>query len=151
MSSRGAHQSRATSGVPATLGGRLRQIRKAWGWTQGQLADRLNTDQQIISAWERDKAQPSRSGIALLAEFFGLSTEALVTGKGFTVPDLPPNPNDHAHPILRHLPQGVSGKVVTIPLGEGATQALSVTEAKRLLDQLSRKGARLWLVIAEDE
>ena len=89
MISRGAYGKSNAATIPPTLGGRIRTIRIAWGWTQGELAERLLTDQQHVSMWERNRAKPSRTVLALLAQFLGLDVDALLTGKGFAIPDVP--------------------------------------------------------------
>ena len=152
MTSRGAYRGPSASGtLPGTLGKRIRRIRVAWRWTQGQLAERLNVDQQMVSLWERDKTQPSRSGMALLATLFGLEIETLMTGIGFTVPDMPPDSTvDGQNPLHRCLPQGIPGHVVVVLREGGACTQMTVQEAKRLLDQKSQKGACVWVVLDGD-
>jgi transcriptional regulator with XRE-family HTH domain len=78
-----------TAPAPGTIGWRIRQVRRAWGWTQVDLATRLNTGQQVLSNWEKNIFTPSATAMVALAGVLGLSVEALATGKGFTIPDVP--------------------------------------------------------------
>ena len=41
-----------------SLGERLRNARESCGWTQDQLADRINVTRYTISNWERDVCEP---------------------------------------------------------------------------------------------
>ena len=80
----------------STLGARIRSVRRAWGWTQGDLASALGTDQQVVSYWERDKSHPSRGFLKLLADLFRIPDSVLLHGKGFTVPHAPASDADAA-------------------------------------------------------
>lgn len=146
MTPRGAYSGLSPSGVPKTIGARIRKIRTTWGWTQGELAGRLNTDQQIISAWERDVAQPSRANIALLAEFFGLPIEALSNGEGFEVPEFDPPAAIGQGEQRCMLPNAEAGAMIAFPLGGGDRQTLSLKDAKKLLDLVHKKNGRAWIV-----
>jgi len=146
MTTRGAYPGLCAPGVPKSVGARIRKIRAAWGWTQGRLAERLNTDQQIISSWERDKAQPTRASLALLAEFFGMTVEALATGEGFRLPDPPPSQDSPISPLSRALPVVKAGYIIAVPLGGGEPQDLTLPEARSLLGKVVKGGGRAWLV-----
>jgi transcriptional regulator with XRE-family HTH domain len=110
------------------------------------LAERLNTDQQIISSWERDKAVPSRASLALLAEFFGMDVEALAQGKGFTIPDLPTSQDQPGSPLSRLLPKSRPGDLVAIPLSGGEPKVVTLGEAKALLVKVTKDARRAWIV-----
>jgi transcriptional regulator with XRE-family HTH domain len=111
------------------------------------LAERLRTDQQIVSNWERDVAVPSRASLALLAEFFGIDVEALAQGKGFTIPDLPAPQDQPGSPLVRLLPKSRPGDLVTVSLSGGEPQVLTLSEAKALLVKAVKDTRRAWIVI----
>jgi len=150
MTSRGAYKGGLSAKVaPESFGARLRRIRVAWGLTQGQFGERLNTDQQMISLWERGKTQPSRTGATLLASYLGLSVEALMTGEGFTVPDMP-TPTD-SDSIACYLPNLSPGVMVAVDLGTGQATPMDLGELKDLLDHHRKRGSRAWVVVEELE
>jgi putative transcriptional regulator len=51
---------------------RLRDIREAAGWSQGELARRLGVSRQTINAVETDKYDPSLPLALRLARLFGV-------------------------------------------------------------------------------
>ncbi len=55
--------------------------RQRLGWTQGELAGRLNVTHQAVSKWENGAAFPDISTLYALAQLFGISMEQLLTGK----------------------------------------------------------------------
>lgn len=60
-----------------TFNNRLRQLRKARGWSQYELADRLDTTRVNVNAWERE-TEPSYERLVQIAELFGVSTDYLL-------------------------------------------------------------------------
>jgi transcriptional regulator with XRE-family HTH domain len=106
---------------PTTFGERLRRVRIAWGWSQGQLADAMGSNQRLVSHWERDIAKPSGAAMTALSNLVGLTTEALVTGKGFTTPDIPAMVEGIAKEtiaqyavLLRSLPMPRKGRITLV-------------------------------------
>lgn len=59
-------------------GQRIRDLRKEKRLSQTELADVVHVSQQTITAWENDKAEPSSSAIAALADYFGVTTDYLL-------------------------------------------------------------------------
>lgn len=130
---------------PKTLGARVQAIRVAWGWTQEDLAKRLNTDRRQISLYERDKTQPSKATQALLAGFFGIPLEALVEGKDFTIPELPQS-GAGVEAAKVSLPQLEGGHLVGIGLPDLDKGGLTLAQGKRLLEEVVKGGGRAWIV-----
>jgi len=56
---------------------RLKQLRKAQGWSQYELADRLDTTRVNVNAWERE-TEPNYERLMQIAELFGVSTDYLL-------------------------------------------------------------------------
>ena len=59
------------------LENRLKELREAAGWSQGELARRLGVSRQTINAVETDKYDPSLPMAYRLAAFFGVPVEDL--------------------------------------------------------------------------
>ena len=60
------------------FGESLRRLRREKSLTQEQLAAQLNVSFQTISNWERDESWPDLSMLPVLADFFGVTTDALL-------------------------------------------------------------------------
>ncbi|MBR2029849.1 MAG: helix-turn-helix transcriptional regulator [Clostridia bacterium] len=60
------------------LGFRIAQLRKENGWTQKQLADKLNVDNTTISSWELGKNDVPTAILVELAKLFDTTTDYLL-------------------------------------------------------------------------
>lgn len=60
------------------LGQRIFELRTAFGWSQVQLAKKLNISKQTVSNWENDNIQPSIEMLMRMAKVFGVSTDYLL-------------------------------------------------------------------------
>ncbi len=90
------------------LGPRLRQWRKDAGLTQESLAEAIGVEQQTVSDWERNRAQPHYSRAARLDEVFGLPPGTLIaalqeTEEGVPVRGAESLDDDHGDPELSFL------------------------------------------------
>lgn len=56
---------------------RLRELRSIRGWTQGELADRLDISRQSVNAIETGKYDPSLPLAFAVAKLFGLRIEEI--------------------------------------------------------------------------
>ena len=56
---------------------RLKQVREARGWSQGELARRLGVSRQTINAVETDKYDPSLPLALRMAKLFGMAVPDL--------------------------------------------------------------------------
>ena len=56
---------------------RLKEVREARGWSQGELARRLGVSRQTINAVETDKYDPSLPLALRMAKLFGLAVPEL--------------------------------------------------------------------------
>jgi len=59
------------------ISGKLRKLRKQAGYTQGQLAEKLNISSQAVSKWENGIAYPDLPFLPILAEIFDVSIDEL--------------------------------------------------------------------------
>ena len=146
---------KATSKVSrasSTLGGRIRLVRKAWGWTQEDLAHALGNDRQIVSYWELDKAKPTRSAMQLLAQVLNLSVDTLASGNGFSIPEMPdPGNTGQGLEALRRaledlVPGGHGAAIQAVDLQGGSLKAMTLREAKAFLDRAHKDGITVWMV-----
>lgn len=61
-----------------SLGNKLRLLRKSRGYTQEQISRLLYIERSAYSNYETGKRQPSYSGLAALADFYGVKTDYLI-------------------------------------------------------------------------
>ena len=60
------------------LGQRINELRIALGWSQVQLAEKLNISKQTVSNWENDNIQPSIEMLVRLSRLFHMPTDYLL-------------------------------------------------------------------------
>ena len=60
---------------------RLKTERKALGWTQQKLADKINTSRSNVANWENGNNEASPDLLGKLADLFGCSTDYLLGRK----------------------------------------------------------------------
>lgn len=60
-----------------TIGQTIKQLRKARGITQEELAGALNLTYQAVSKWENDTAQPDIMMMPSIADYFGVTIDEL--------------------------------------------------------------------------
>lgn len=63
-----------------TIGGFMAALRKAQGFTQQDVADRLNVSNKTVSKWERDESSPDIALIPAIAELYGVTCEEILLG-----------------------------------------------------------------------
>ena len=71
------------------LSDKIIQLRKANGWSQEDLAERLNISRQSISRWEGATAQPDAANILQLSKLFGVTADYLLNDEYESDNDLP--------------------------------------------------------------
>lgn len=57
---------------------RLAELRRAHGYSQEDLADRLGLSRQAISKWERAEASPDTDNLIALSELYGITLDSLL-------------------------------------------------------------------------
>ncbi len=60
------------------LSKRIHELRLAMGWSQVELAKRLQISKQTVSNWENDNIQPSVDMLVRLARTFSVTTDYLL-------------------------------------------------------------------------
>lgn len=64
-----------------SVGQTIAALRKQKGWTQVELAEKLQVSDKAVSKWEKDDSYPSIEFLPVLAELFGVSIDYLMMGK----------------------------------------------------------------------
>lgn len=60
------------------LSKRIHELRTAMGWSQVELAKRLQISKQTVSNWENDNIQPSVDMLVRISRLFGVTTDYLL-------------------------------------------------------------------------
>ena len=69
------------------LGPRIAALRRGVGWSQAELARRLQVSPSAIGMYEQNRREPSAATLVALSQVFGVSTDYLLTGKPLNPPD----------------------------------------------------------------
>lgn len=64
-----------------SIGEFLATLRRAHGYTQQQIADKLNISNKTVSAWERGTVLPDILMLPALAELYGVTTDEILSGE----------------------------------------------------------------------
>lgn len=71
------------------LSDKIGKLRKTNGWSQEELAERLDVSRQAVSRWEGATAQPDVANILQLSKLFGVTTDYLLHDEYESDNDLP--------------------------------------------------------------
>lgn len=63
------------------FGKRLYEYRKSNGYSQEELADKLNVSRQTISKWERAESSPDTDNLVALSKLYNITIDELIYGK----------------------------------------------------------------------
>lgn len=61
-----------------TTGEKIWKLRKARGWSQEELADKIGVTRQAVSRWESGSAKPDADKIVAICDLFGVSADYLL-------------------------------------------------------------------------
>lgn len=103
------------------LAEKIIKLRKQAGWSQEDLAEKMNISRQSVSKWESTNSIPDLNRIIKLAEIFGVSTDFLLKD------DI-----EESEPMTDDLEQGLN-KI-------SLEQALSYVEQKMVVSGIVAKG-----------
>jgi transcriptional regulator with XRE-family HTH domain len=93
-----------------TIGQKIAELRKQRGWTQEELATRLNVSAQAVSKWETDQSLPDVSLLVGLAGLLGVSVDGLLKPEQELVRPEP----EGAATAVRIVVTETSGETVTV-------------------------------------
>lgn len=82
---------------------RLYQLRKQKGFSQEELANRLNVSRQTVSKWEVGDSSPDMEKLVAISDLFDVSLDMLVTGKEAPAPEAAPVKSDFADVISQKV------------------------------------------------
>lgn len=99
------------------LGEKLLKLRKKFGYSQQELADKLSVTRQTISNWECGQGAPTIDKAMELAEIFGISLDDLV--------------GDQVHVVVGEKKPGASRLLKQL---EGKTVKISCVDMKSWLE-----------------
>ena len=86
------------------LGARIAVLRRAKGWSQGELAKKLEVSPSAVGMYEQGRREPSNGVLLRLSELFGVTVDYLLTGK-------PENPGTQAiETVLDQMQDQLSGR-----------------------------------------
>ena len=60
------------------MGEKILNLRKARGWNQEELAERIGVTRQAVSRWESNSAKPDADKIIAICDLFGISADYLL-------------------------------------------------------------------------
>ena len=109
------------------LADKIIELRKKAGWSQEELAEKLDVSRQSVSKWESAQSMPDMNRILMLSEVFGVSTDYLLKDELGEDPqrgEAPPEDNEtplrrvsmeesqaflsYREKIARYIPLGVA-------------------------------------------
>lgn len=131
---------------PRSLGERIATIRKAWGWTQADLADRLRVRTASVSAWERESAVPNGISLIALASQLNTTPEVLLGEDRFSIP---PKIEGVAEPSWRsyQLPEPADPLRVLVVDGGSVVEAVKPSQLRNLASKALEEHRPVWVVI----
>lgn len=68
------------------ISNRIIKLRKQKGWSQEDLAEKLDISRQSVSKWESGTSVPDLTRVIQMSEIFGVTTDYLLKGDGYTSP-----------------------------------------------------------------
>ena len=69
------------------LGPRIAALRRSAGWSQAELAQRLQVSPSAVGMYEQGRREPSAATLVAMSQVFGVSTDYLLTGRPLNPPD----------------------------------------------------------------
>ena len=89
------------------LADKIIELRKQNGWSQEDLAEKMDVSRQAISKWEGAQSVPDMGRIVRLSELFGVSTDYLLMGRDYM--------NLHSRRRLENVLQELSCIIADLP------------------------------------
>ena len=85
------------------LADKIIELRKKSGWSQEELAEKMNVSRQSVSKWEGAQSVPDMERILRLSEIFGVSTDYLLKDdlESMDSAALPDTGTARSHPARR--------------------------------------------------
>ena len=98
---------------------KLYELRKQKGFSQEELANRLNVSRQTVSKWEVGDSTPDMEKLIAISDLFGISLDELVLDKA-------PEPAPAPQPAKSELYTDIKDKVLTDENRKKAKKGLKI-------------------------
>lgn len=102
---------------------KLIDLRKKNGWSQEELAEKLNVSRQAVSKWEGAQSVPDMGRIIQLSELFGVSTDYLLKD---AMEQAEPAPESEADSLSRTVDMEEANAFLTVKEANARRVALAV-------------------------
>lgn len=79
----------------------MSELRKAQGWTQTQLGERLGVSNKTVSRWETGTYLPPVEMLLVLSRLYGISINELLSGTRLTPEEYPQQAEENLKAVLR--------------------------------------------------
>ena len=79
-----------------TIGAFLATQRKAHGYTQEEVADKLGISNRTLSKWETDRSSPDILYLPALADLYGVTVDEILRGERTKREEIPLSPEEQA-------------------------------------------------------
>ena len=89
---------------------KLYELRKQKGFSQEELANRLNVSRQTVSKWEVGDSTPDMEKLIAISDLFGISLDELILDKS---PTPPPVVQSAKSEVYREIKSDIKEKVLT--------------------------------------
>ena len=99
---------------------KLYELRKQKGFSQEELANRLNVSRQTVSKWEVGESTPDMEKLVAISALFGVSLDELVLDK------TPEQPGSSEHAVKSELYSDIKEHVLTEGNKEKAKKGLKI-------------------------
>jgi len=137
---------------PSTLGQRIRAVRLSWGWTLEELGAAVHYSRNAVWHWEKGIQTPGDPALGVVADLFGLTKEALITGVGFRVTDPPRQMGslllaENYAADLVVLPQNDGGHLICIDKATDTHEQLSLTRLTQTIRAARANHRPVWVVL----
>jgi len=103
------------------IGNNIAVLRKKKGITQEELANELGVSAQAVSKWENNSSCPDVSLLTKIADYFGVSVDALLRAKEDDIVDLAEEKEDNVKPddkkniVIKIMQQNGKENVIKVP------------------------------------
>lgn len=96
----------------------LAALRKEGGYTQQDVADKLNISDRTLSSWETGRTEPDLSSLTALADFYGLTVDEILRGERKSgAPDFKEETTEETPPLTERFSTFLSALKVLTALG----------------------------------
>ncbi len=101
------------------LSSKIAQLRRQMGWSQDELAQKLDVSRQAVYKWENGQSRPDTDKLLVLAKLFNVSVDNLLDDESEIVHRQEPAKKlDYGSITVKSLPNGLHGSEIYYALSE---------------------------------